>query len=66
MGYLTIKTSDWQLANINIIPGFSGGGIFNMSGELIGITWGAVLESNTGIFERLEDIHKFVNENKLL
>ena len=65
-GNLTIITSDWQIVQIHMIKGCSGGGIFNKDGELIGILWGSFFDETFGIFERLEDIHKFVNDNKLL
>lgn len=74
IGEIQIKTKDWQIATIHLIPGCSGGGVFNEYGELVGIVWGIIgsekelekEESTTGIFERLEDIIDFVRKNKLL
>lgn len=73
VGEISIRTLDWQFAKIHIIPGCSGGGAYNEYGELIGIIWGAIgkddeedKKSEIGIFERLQDVVKFVKKHKLL
>lgn len=73
LGEISVRTKDWQFARIHIIPGCSGSGAYNEYGELIGIVWGAINgkdenedDSEIGIFERLQDVVRFVKKNKLL
>ena len=53
-------TEDWGWALMEIIPGCSGGGIFNSEQELVGTAWGAF--GNISVFEPVEDIWKFLKE----
>jgi V8-like Glu-specific endopeptidase len=64
-GYITHSTKDWQFSTANSISGCSGGGIFNESGELIGIIWGSIPSDNVSIFEPISDVKKFLEENNL-
>lgn len=72
VGEISVKTQDWRFAKINIIPGCSGAGAYNEEGELIGIVWGSVGKSDeqekstVGVFERWEDVIKFIKDKNLL
>lgn len=53
-------TEDWGWALMEIIPGCSGGGIFNSEQELVGIAWGS--DTGLALFEPIEDVWKFLKE----
>jgi len=55
-----------QLANLTVKKGCSGGGVYNVNGELIGLTIRYYPSINISILVKLEDIHTIVNVNKLL
>jgi len=61
-GTLQIKTQDWEFYNMEVEPGFSGGGIFNAKQELIGILWGGLSSEETAIIEPIKDIRAFLRE----
>jgi len=58
-------TEDWQLLDLSVLPGCSGGGVFNEDGKLLGILWGAFMFEPTAIMEPIEDINKFLHNIKL-
>lgn len=72
VGQMHLETDDWQFALINVIPGCSGGGVFNEHAELVGIVWGGISKkgeedkAKIGIFERHLDVVNFVKKHKLL
>ena len=54
---------DWYYANLGIIKGCSGGGVFNKRNKLVGIIWGRdYMFSDLSMFEPIEDIEKFLKE----
>lgn len=53
-------------ARIDIIPGCSGGGVFNTSGQLIGIVSKGFPNRPLGIFEDIDEIRKFLLKENLL
>lgn len=65
-GVINLKTKDHYYAILDIIPGCSGGGVWNKYGELVGIVWGGmqlgeIFSSKTlVVFEPIEDIYKFL------
>ena len=65
-GLIIRQTKDHQYAEINIISGCSGGGVWNKKGELIGIVWGGLEFGNflnskvLAIFEPISDVYKFL------
>ena len=62
-GYVNLARGDSHYAKMKIIPGCSGGGLFNEKGKLVGIVWGGVsLYSNKSlaIYEPLTDINRFL------
>jgi len=59
IGKLLRTSKDWHWASIKSIGGCSGGGVYNIQGELVGILWGRLRFSNISIYEPLEDIYKF-------
>ncbi len=65
-GTIFFQTPKEQYAWLQIKKGLSGGGVFNTDGELIGIMVRYYPGVKMGILVRLEDIHTFINVNKLL
>ena len=65
VGYIELRTKDWQFAKLLVQHGCSGGGIYNEEGQLVGILWG-MLNDGRSILEPLSDVKKFIEENKLL
>jgi len=59
IGKLLRTSKDWHWSSVKSIAGCSGGGVYNIKGELVGILWGGLLFSNISIYEPLEDIYKF-------
>jgi len=64
-GTLLRITKDWQIYRMYVIPGSSGGGIFNEKDELVGIVWGGLFLEDITIVEPIEDIKNFLKEVKL-
>lgn len=74
MGTVLRYTEDWGYADLNIIAGDSGSGVFNLDLELVGIIWGRSIEQpdvflkreaagqKIGMFEKLTDILEFLKE----
>lgn len=66
-GNIVRQTNDHMYAEMNIISGCSGGGVWNQNGELIGIVWGGLgvggfhSSKSFAIFEPISDIYKFLN-----
>ena len=65
-GVIKIETSNEYVARIRVIGGCSGGGTFNERGELIGIVTSNLMGTKTTFIQKLQNLHKFVNVNKLL
>ncbi len=65
-GIIFLETLEHQMAKMEIKLGCSGGGVFNEDGELIGIMLGHVPYFNVSMLTKLQDLHKFINVNKLL
>jgi len=66
IGTIYAETPTKQYAFIDIIKGCSGGGAFNVNGELIGIMISHYPGIGMGILVRLQDIHRMINVNRLL
>lgn len=66
LGNVNLQTSDWQYMRMMVIPGCSGGGVFNENGELVGVLWGGFKSEATAIFEPLSDVKRFLKDKKLL
>jgi S1-C subfamily serine protease len=60
MAEITKITLKNAYATFRSIPGCSGGGVFNASGELVGILWGGVGEDS--VFEPIKDIRNFLSQ----
>jgi len=60
MGEITKITLKNIYATFISIPGCSGGGVFNNSGELVGILWGGVGEDSA--FESIKDVRSFLSQ----
>lgn len=54
------ETKDWTFANLTVIGGCSGGGVFNESEELVGIVWGGFWFEPIAVYEPLNDIKTFL------
>ncbi len=65
LGAITLITNDWQYMRMSVIPGCSGGGVYNYNGELTGILWGGFMTEPTAIFEPLSDIKRFIKQKNL-
>ena len=65
-GSIVRKSKDHLYAEMNIISGCSGGGVWNRKGELVGIAWGGlhfggIFDSKVlAIFEPISDIYRFL------
>lgn len=60
IGKIIRYSDDWGFAHLNCISGCSGGGLFNDKEELIGILWGGSERRVLSVFEKLEDIKRFL------
>jgi S1-C subfamily serine protease len=65
VGYVYRRTLDWYFMKIKVIPGCSGGGIFNENGELVGDVWGGFRTSDVAIMEPISDVKRFLNKIKM-
>lgn len=65
-GTIFVQTPKQQYAFIDIKKGCSGGGTFNIDGELMGIMIKYYPGVRLAVLVRLEDIHTLINVNKLL
>ncbi len=63
-GTILRYSEDWGYMNIKVIPGCSGGGVFDEEGKLVGVVWGGLLGDSIGIFEPLDDVKSFINRIK--
>ena len=69
-GIVNLKTKDHYYAILDIIPGCSGGGVWNDKGDLVGIAWGGMslggmFSSKTlAVFEPIEDVYRFLRSIK--
>jgi len=71
-GKIIRYTDDWGWAEMPIVPGCSGSGLYNEDKELVGVVWGKMVEGGQGffnaggtdiaVFESLYDIRKFLRE----
>ncbi len=71
-GKIIRYTDDWGWAQMPIMPGCSGSGLYNKNRALVGVVWGRMVEGGQGffnaggtditIFETLYDIKKFLKE----
>lgn len=65
VGVVWLNAIDNSYAFMEIIPGCSGGGVYNEYGELIGIAFASISGKNKmAIYEPLPDIRKFLREIK--
>jgi len=62
-GYISRYTDEWVFAELKIIPGCSGGPIFNKYGELVGIARGGV--STQTIVEPITDVIRFLKRFRI-
>jgi hypothetical protein len=74
VGTVLRYTDDWGYADLHIIGGDSGSGVFNIKLELVGIIWGRATEQpdvflkreaagqTIGMFEKATDIREFLKE----
>jgi S1-C subfamily serine protease len=66
-GKILLSMKDHYYAKMTVIPGCSGGGVWNKRGELVGIVWGG-LQMRAGediaIFEPISDVIKFLRNNQ--
>lgn len=61
-GKVLRETKDHTHAKLSIIPGCSGGGVFNEHGQLVGIVWGYIRSLDVAIYEPLRDVNIFLEE----
>jgi len=75
-GKILIFSNDWGFAQLDVIPGCSGSGLFNENEELMGVVWGAYTEQDMkkhfklqlfqehgiGIFTPLDKIMEFIDK----
>lgn len=66
LGKVMFSNNDHQLARLEVIPGCSGGGVYNEKGELVGIVWGKLINEKTAFFEPLKDVKRFLIEANLV
>jgi len=64
-GKMTTKVRDWIIYDMKVIPGCSGGGIFNEYGQLVGVVWGGYLYAKNenpmkSLGEGLLDVRTFL------
>lgn len=60
IGYINLKSRDWQFAKIESIKGCSGGGVYNVKGELVGILWGG--NGDRTVLEPISDVKNFLKQ----
>ena len=65
-GNIKRKSKDWQYGDYHTISGCSGGGVFNVNGELVGINWGMIrwnlfTDKGLSILEPLSDVKRFLD-----
>jgi S1-C subfamily serine protease len=65
VGYMLGDTKTDSMAYMEVVPGCSGGGLFNKNLELIGIVWGTYPGKTLSIFTSLVNIKAFLKENKI-
>lgn len=68
-GTVKIDNGDSHYADMKVIPGCSGGGLYNSNAELIGVVWGGLnfdfsSEGSRAVYEPLSDINFFLKEIK--
>lgn len=63
VGTIKLKTFKYYYASLEVIGGCSGGGVFNVDGELVGVLWGSV--SDMTIFTPLHDVKNILIRNKI-
>jgi len=66
-GTMILKTRDWVIYDMKVIPGCSGGGIFNDYGQLVGVIWGAYINVERenpmkSLGEGIEDVRTFLRK----
>lgn len=66
LGRVINISSDWQFGRMMVVGGCSGGGVYNINGQLVGILWGGFKNEPTSIFEPLNDVKKFIKDKNLL
>lgn len=64
VGKIALITEDSQYINMSVIPGCSGGGLWNDKGEYVGVVWGTYGfgPDALSIFEPLDDVIKFLKD----
>lgn len=64
VGPVDLKTIRYDYAKLKVIGGCSGGGVFNMNGELVGVLWGSV--SDITIYTPLDKVKNILIKNNIL
>jgi len=68
-GHVYLPKGDSHYAKMIVIPGCSGGGLFNEDGQLVGVVWGSTIlnvftKNELTIYEPLTDIKRFLRNLK--